>query len=113
MKVLSNKNLATAALWAASVSVTAFWVLNIFKEAYPGFKSLLNFYSPVGPLLGLFLASLVVFFLVKWLLLSMDKFTTKVNEKTTFWVYVVSVTLFFVMVFPPVFEPIVHWLAGK
>ncbi len=114
MKVLANnKNLAVAALWGATKALTVFWIVNILKEAYKPVKDVLGFYSPVGPLLGLFLVSLAVFVVVTYVLAKSTNLTQKLSEKTTFWAYAGSVALFFVMVFPPVFEPIVNVLAGK
>jgi len=96
-------------LWAATIALNFFWVLNILKEAFSGVKSFLNFYPPVGPLLGLFIFSVIIFF-ISILILVMIK---PKSQKVAFWVYVTSILVFFLMVFPPVWEPIVDILAGK
>ena len=96
-------------LWAAALTLNFFWILNILKESYKGVKDLLNFYPPVGPLLGLFIFSGIVFF-VSILILLMIK---PKSQRTAFLVYVTSALVFFLMVFPPVWEPIVDILAGK
>lgn len=113
MKLLTNNNLPVAALWGASLSLTFFWIINILKEAYPSFKSFLAFYPAVGPLLGLFIAAVLVFLVATFVLVKVNKFTAKFSESASFWVYVVSVLLFFLMVFPPIFEPIAEIIAGK
>src|SRR3972149_6207337 len=50
-----------SALWAAALALNFFWVLNILKEAFSSTKNFLNFYPSVGPLLGLFVFSVVLF----------------------------------------------------
>ena len=96
-------------LLAAGLTLNFFWVLNIFKESYAGVKSVLNFYAPVGPLLGLFIFSGIVF-LLSYLVFVMIK---PKSQKTAFWVYTISIIVFFLMVFPPIWEPIVDILTGK
>lgn len=98
---------SNAILWAASFSLTFFWILNIFKESYKAVKDFLNFYSPIGPLLGLFTFSIVVFILVFLLFRS---FRIK-DQRKSYWVVVIFSLLFLLMVFPPIFEPIVKLLA--
>ena len=44
-------------LLAAGLTLNFFLILNILKESYAEVKSVLNFYSPVGPLLGLFIST--------------------------------------------------------
>jgi len=90
-------------LLAGGLTLNFFWVLNIFKESYAGVKSVLNFYAPIGPLLGLFVLSGIVFF-VFYFLFAMIK---PKSQKTAFWVYTISIIVFFLMVFPPFFEPLV------
>lgn len=113
LALLKSETAGTATIWAASLGLTVFWILNIFKEAYPGVKSTLNFYAPVGPLLGLFLVGLVVFLVTMLILTKTTAFTSKVSDKVTFWVFALAIVLFFLMVFPPFFEPIVGALSGK
>jgi hypothetical protein len=105
-------DMAKPALLAASLSLTVFWILNIFKEAFAPVKKVLGFYAPVGPLLGLFIVCLVVFFAGGYVIASrgLDK---RLSDKKTLFLYVGTVILFFLMVFPPFFEPIVQVLAGK
>jgi hypothetical protein len=87
-------------LWAGSFSLTFFWVLNILKEGFSFIKDFLNFYPPVGPLLGLFIFSILVFILSIFVLRSF-KLT---NQKKAYFAYVFSAILFFLMVFPPIFK---------
>jgi len=110
MKAKSN-----SVILSAAISLNFFWVLNVFKEAYKSVKNFLNFYPPTGPLLGLFIASLVVFALsvITLPLILSDRLGTKSAQKFAIWLYTVSVVLFFFMVFPPVSEPLVEMLSGK
>ncbi len=100
---------AYSALFAAAVSLTTFWLLNIIKESNGGFKSFLNFYPPIGPLLGLFLFSILGFWIayfLAWLL--------KIKSQKLLLVFFIgSAILFFVMVFPPIFGPVVGLLKGE
>ncbi|HEY4694857.1 MAG TPA: hypothetical protein VIH52_02755 [Candidatus Nanoarchaeia archaeon] len=98
-----------SALWAAALALNFFWVLNILKEAFSSTKNFLNFYPSVGPLLGLFVFSGVVFLASVLIFL----ITKPKSQKTAFWVYIISAIIFFFMVFPPIFEPLVGFLAGK
>lgn len=94
-----SKNKAISTIWACSLTLTFFWVLNILKEANPAVKNFLNFYPPVGPLLGLFLVS-ILFFLTTLLV-----FPKKgEDQKRAFWVLIISAIIFFLMTFPPIFE---------
>lgn len=113
LAVLRKKSAATATMWAASLSLTVFWIANILKEAYPPVKATFNFYAPVGPLLGLFCLSLIIFLAAVWALAKAEAFTVRISDKASFLVYVLATSLFFLMVFPPFFEPIVDMLAGK
>ena len=102
-------SLANGYLVAASLTFTVFWVANILKEAYPSVKEFLEFYKPIGPLLGLFalsLASLVIFSAV-------FQVVRIKNQNFAVWFFAISALAFAVMVFPPVFEPIVHILGGE
>jgi len=100
--------LANGYLVAAGLTFIVFWKINILKEAYPSIKSFLEFYKPIGPLLGVFTVALLSFFIFSALF-----HLIKVrNQKFSFWFFAISAILFALMVFPPVFEPIVHILAG-
>lgn len=103
--------LAKPSLLAASASLTVFWMLNIFKESYVPVKNTLNFYKPVGPLLGLFLVGIIVY--VAGIYLFKRGLDKKLSDKAVFGLYSASAIIFFVMVFPPFFQPIVEVLAGK
>lgn len=96
-------------LWAAALTLDFFWILNILKESYKGVKAFLNFYPAVGPLLGLFIFSGIVFVL-SYLVFAMIK---PKSQKTVFWFYTISAIVFFLMVFPPIFQPFVDTLTGK
>ena len=97
---------ANAILWSAGASLTFFWILNIFKEAFDSVKNLLNFYPSVGPLLGLFTFSLAVFVVAS---IIFNAVRIK-SQKASFLVMVISAIVFLLMVFPPFFKPIVEFL---
>lgn len=97
---------SNAIVWASSVSLTFFWVLNIFKESFKVVKDFLNFYPPMGPLLGLFIFSTLVFILAYLLFRSLEI----KDQKVSFWIMIISSIIFLLMVFPPIFEPIVQFL---
>lgn len=99
---------ANSVLLAASAGLTVFWILNIFKETYPGVKAVLNFYPPVGPLLGLFLVSMAAMAVAYYLIL---KIKPK-NQMVGFFVFSASAIIFALMVFPPIFEPLIKMLQG-
>lgn len=101
-----NTHQSNSVQFAAAISLTFFWILNILKETYKSAKDPLNFYPPIGPLLGLFISSIVVFIISLIAL----RFVKVGSQKTAFIVLCVSSILFFFMVFPPFFEPIVDLL---
>ena len=101
-----NIQAANGYLTSAAISLVVFWVLGILKVAYPGVKSLLAFYEPIGPLLGLYTVSIITF-----IIFSAIFHVIKIKDQTfAFWFFVISTILFAVMVFPPIFEPIAHTL---
>lgn len=106
-----QKNIIKAnnALVAGGGALTFFWVLNIFKEAYPAVKNFLTFYQPLGPLLGLFIIS-IIFFSLSMPLLMIFKIK---SQGFAFLVFIAAIVIFTLMVFPPVFEPLAHTLAGN
>lgn len=89
-------------LYSASITLMFFWILNVLKEGFDAVKSSLNFYPPVGPLLGLFLSSILFFAVLSVII---PAFKPK-NQKLAFWMLVLSATIFVFLVFPPIFEPI-------
>ncbi|MBI2326709.1 hypothetical protein HYU92_00145 [Candidatus Curtissbacteria bacterium] len=99
---------ANSYLISASLSLHFFWILNIFKEAFPQIKNFLTFYQPVGPLLGLYILSSLVFVL----LLIVFKLVKIGDQKKAFWFFVLSCVIFFFLVFPPIFGPIVDLIKG-
>lgn len=96
---MQNKTKAISIIWSASLTLTFFWVLNIFKETNSQVKVFLNFYPPTGPLLGLFLVSILFF--LSLLLILPKKWK---DQKRAFWVLIISTIIFFLMTFPPIFE---------
>lgn len=96
-------------LVSAGISLNVFWISNLFKTASPGVKEFLDFYKPVGPLLGLFIISSIAFLLG----LVVFRYLTIGNQKFAVRIYIISVILFLFMVFPPILEPIAEMLAGK
>lgn len=107
-KVAVSSSNSIAALYASSASVTAFWITIILKESYTGFSNLLNFYKPVGPLLGLFLLALFVFAAVYYAVNSKldgaKVASLRKHSQKSITVFMVSTILVFFMTFPPVFD---------
>ena len=95
---------AISTIWAASFTLTFFWVINIIKEANPQFKNSLNFYSPIGPLLGVFLLSLFSLFVFTIVF----RVIKPANQKLAFWVLLISSIVFFFMTFPPIIGWIIN-----
>ncbi len=109
-KKTSKSEQAVSVLVAGSVSLNAFWVFTILAESYKAFHDLFNVYDPIGALLGVFLASLLMFVLAMFgtqKYLSTNKVNLKKVETNVINAYVVSIVLFFFMVFPAFFSPIV------
>lgn len=99
---------ANSYLVSGGLTLHLFWILTLLKVAYPGLKGVLNFFTPVGPLLGVYLICSIAFLIF----LGVFSVLKIKNQKKAYWFYVISVLLFVVMVFPPVFEPIAHALGG-
>lgn len=111
MEETNDQGITTANgyLVAIAISFVVFWVLTLLKAAYPALKSTLSFYDPIGPLLGLYTVSTIVFVVFSALF-----HVVKIkNQVFAFWFFVVSTIIFAIMVFPPIFEPIAHVLEGK
>jgi hypothetical protein len=85
-----------------------FGILNIGKYVFASFKAVLNFYPAVGPLLGLYVLCIIIYMLLVWLF-SAVKIE---SQKLSLIFFVVGIVIFFFLVFPPVYEPIVHLIAG-
>jgi len=100
---------ANGYLVAAGLTFIVFWKTNILKEAYPSVKSFLEFYPPIGPLLGVFAISLLAFFLFS----ALFHIIKIKNQNFSFWFFAISAIIFALMVFPPFFEPIVRTLGGE
>ena len=49
--------------FSAATSLNAFWILIVLKGAYPAISKFMNFYPPIGPLLGLYIFSTLIFVL--------------------------------------------------
>jgi len=93
-------------LISASITLLLFALINIFKTAFPAFSAMLNFYPPVGPLLGVYILSIILFLLF----LGIFSIVKIKNQSFAFWFFVVSTIAFLLLVFPPIFEPIAHLL---
>lgn len=104
-----NVSQANGYLVAAGLTFIVFWKTNILKEAYPSVKSFLEFYPPIGPLLGVFAVSLVAFFIFS----ALFQAVRIKNQNFSFWFFAISAIIFALMVFPPIFEPIAHALGGE
>ena len=98
---------ANGYLLAGGLTFIVFWKTNILKEAYPAVKSFLEFYQPIGPLLGVFAVSLLAFIIFS----ALFQLIKVKNQNFAFWFFAVSAVVFVAAVFPPVFEPIVEILS--
>ena len=103
-----------AAMYAGSASVTIFWVLIILKESYEGISNLLNFYKPVGPLLGLFILALATFAAIYYWAISFLRSVASEKQRKhqikASKVFITASILVFFMTFPPIFDVIVDLL---
>ena len=93
-------------LIAVSASLNFFWILNIIKTAAPATKGWLTLYAPVGPLSGLFIYSLLFGLAVFAILSRVIRIVNQAGERRAFVIYYSSIVLFFLMVFPPIFEAV-------
>ena len=93
-------------LYAVSASLNFFWILNIIKTAAPATKGWLTLYVPVGPLSGLFIYSLLFGLGVFVVLGRVIRSVNQASERRAFVIYYSSIVLFFLMVFPPIFEAV-------
>lgn len=96
-------------LLSGGIALNVFWISNIAKTANPGVKEFFDFYKPVGPLLGLFIMSSLIF-LGSLLLFKTFKIS---NVKFSVRFYIISTILFLFMVFPPILEPIAHLFGSE
>jgi len=103
-----------AAMYAGSASVTIFWVLIILKESYEGISNLLNFYKPVGPLLGLFILALASFAAIYYWAVSSLGSAVPIKQREhqikASKMFISASILVFFMTFPPIFDVIVDLL---
>ena len=93
-------------LYAVSASLNFFWILNIIKTAAPATKGWLTLYTPVGPLSGVFIYSLLFCLGVFVVLGRVIRSVNQASERRAFVIYYSSIVLFFLMVFPPIFEAV-------
>lgn len=106
---MNMREKANSYFLSAAISLHFFWISNLLKTAYPGVKEFLDFYKPVGPLLSLFILSILAF-IISLLIFRSIRIKSQ-NFAVKF--YMISTILFVLMVFPPVFEPIAEILSGK
>jgi hypothetical protein len=97
---------ANRVLVAGGLTLTVFSLVNILKTAYPGIENLLTLYEPIGPLLGIYLISTLSFFFF----LSTLKIE---SQRRAYQLYIISIILFVLLVFPPIFEAIAQLLGGS
>ena len=101
-----------ATLFSAGTSLNAFWILNIVKESSPAVKAFLGFYPVTGPVLGVYIASILVFVILLAVLRNVPVTQTGAFMKFAGWYFMLSVIAFFFGVFPPVYVPIVEWITA-
>lgn len=92
---------------AASVALHAFWILLFAKEASKDFAKLMTVHAGVGPLSGLYLYSTLVGILIFLLLQPWRPRNTDQALRTAMTIFFLSLFLWLVLVFPPVYRPLV------
>ncbi len=100
-----HESVALAALLAASVELNAFWIVNMISMRLPAFADLLKLDPSLGTVSGLYVTGAVVY-LLSWacfltLLRGRDCSEYRSNA---LWLFVVSVLLYLVFTFPPIFN---------
>jgi hypothetical protein len=110
-----SNSMAASSLYGGALSLTVFWLLVVLKAAYQPLSDFLNWYDPVGPLLGTFGVGLLVFLVGAYAFDTQLKATSAaspgVHEKRAALLFMLSIILVFFMTFPPIFEPIVEILS--
>ena len=102
-------NIINAALFSAATSLNVFWILIVLKGAYPAVSKFMNFHPPTGPLLGLYIFSILIFalcFLAGW-------FAFQGRDKAWIFLrwYFIGSVIFYVFITLPVFhEALIHLL---
>lgn len=102
-------NTINSVIFAAATSLNVFWILIVLKGAYPKVSAFMNFHPPTGPLLGLYIFSILIFglcFLAGWFAFqSRDKAWPSLN-----WYFIGSVILYVFITLPVFHEPVIHLL---
>ena len=102
-------NIINSVIFAVATSLNAFWILIVLKGVYPAVSAFMNFHPPTGPLLGLYIFSILIFvlcFLVCWFAFhSTDKALTPF-----YWYFIGSVILYVFITLPVFHEPIIDLL---
>jgi len=102
-------NIINSVIFAAATSLNAFWILIVLKGAYPAVSAFMNFYPPIGPLLGLYISSILIFvlcFLVcRFVFHSTDKALTPF-----YWYFIGSVILYVFITLPVFHGPLIDLL---
>lgn len=110
-----SENIASviSIIYSASLSMTVFWLLIIAKGANKSINDLLNVHKGVGPLLSLFIISMISliggYFLLKSVLKAKQLSGKQLNVAV--WVLIIATVVFTLMTAPPFFEPIVEIFA--
>lgn len=89
-----------AAILAAGIGCAAVGVLALATEISPAFRSLLNFYNPVGPLSGKTTVAIIVW-LASWYILSRLWRAETVAMKTVNVAAFILLGIGFLLTFPP------------
>lgn len=102
-------NIINSVIFAAATSLNTFWILIVLKGAYPPVSSFMNFHPPTGPLLGLYIFSILIFilcFLAGWFAFqSRDKVWVSLN-----WYFMGSVVLYVFITLPVFHDPLIRLL---
>lgn len=92
-----------AALIAGGLGAATIGLMTTLAEASTGIKNALNWYNPVGPLIGKSLVGVIVFF-ISWLVLHLIFRGKNVNFARATTVALVLLGLGLLGTFPPFFE---------
>ena len=102
-------NIINAAIFSAATSLNAFWILIVLKGAYPSVSKFMNFHPPTGPLLGLYIFSILIFVLC----FLAARFVFKGRDRawaSLRWYFIGSVILYVFITLPVFHEPLINLL---
>ena len=99
-----HEPIAIGAVIAGAVSLHALWIVNFLSFRFPVVEELLTLIDGVGTGTGLFFVGLIVY-VIAWAAVAVILRGRDCSEyrDRSFWLLMVSVVLFLVFTFPPIF----------